>query len=426
MARYESDSSDFDDEEYTETNVLLGYASRETCEDIVNHLGGRPQWIDPKFPPSATMAMCKSCNDIMVLLLQLNVDLPETFPGHVRRLYIWICRKSKCRRRNGSIRALRGVQINEISVDEVKKISITHDLGSTKNSEFNLGEALFGANPFSNTNEIPLSNKAKDLNPFNTSTLKFSENKFSAVTSEPSSVQGPAVSSSDKVSCTNLSKTFAESLNLNDHRISKPGPAPLLKPWPQDFNLPHALPLLYLVDSDYETLDKEENKTSVPFQIMDLNDGEKQGCSKEDKVVFESSIDHTFQKFADRMGQNPEQVIRYEFSGQPLLYSQNDTVGKLFSEGTKGNLKITSNLGNTNFNRIPRCENCGAARVFELQLTPQAITELERDENNIDDGMEWGTIIIGVCEKDCQQQGISGPDVGYLEEWVGVQWEELK
>ncbi|RKF58146.1 putative 20S rRNA accumulation protein 4 [Golovinomyces cichoracearum] len=426
MAQYESDSSELDDEEYTETNVLLGYTSRETCEDIVNHLGGRPQWIDPKVPPSATMAMCKSCNDIMVLLLQLNGDLPEKFPGHVRRLYIWICRKSRCRRRNGSVRALRGVQINEISIEEVKKNPITHDLGSSKKPELNLGEALFGANPFSNTNEIPLSNKAKDLNPFKTSTLKFSENKFSAVTLEPSIVQDPAVFSSDKASCTSLSKTFAESLYLNDHRIFKPGPAPPLKPWPQDSNLPPALPLLYLVDSDYETLDKEENKISVPFQMMGLNDEDKQGSSKEDKVVFESSIDHIFQKFADRMGQNPEQVIRYEFSGQPLLYSQNDSVGKIFSEGTKGNLKITSNSGSANSNRIPRCENCGAARVFELQLTPQAITELERDENTINDGMEWGTIIIGVCEKDCQQRGISGSDVGYLEEWVGVQWEELK
>lgn len=41
MPPYESDSSD-EGEEYTETNVLLGYASEEPSGDTVSHLGGRP------------------------------------------------------------------------------------------------------------------------------------------------------------------------------------------------------------------------------------------------------------------------------------------------------------------------------------------------------------------------------------------------
>ena len=41
MASYDSDSSEG---EFEETNVLLGYASRETEEgdDTVSHLGGQP------------------------------------------------------------------------------------------------------------------------------------------------------------------------------------------------------------------------------------------------------------------------------------------------------------------------------------------------------------------------------------------------
>jgi pre-rRNA-processing protein TSR4 len=73
---------------------------------------------------------------------------------------------------------------------------------------------------------------------------------------------------------------------------------------------------------------------------------------------------------------------------------------------------------------MPKCKNCGAERVFEVQLTPHAITELEGDSMSID-GMDWGTIILGVCGKDCTASDVGEGEVGYLEEWVGVQWEEL-
>jgi len=42
MAPYDSDSSGGDDDEYTETNVLLGYASKEASDDTISHLGGKP------------------------------------------------------------------------------------------------------------------------------------------------------------------------------------------------------------------------------------------------------------------------------------------------------------------------------------------------------------------------------------------------
>ena len=38
---YDSDSSD-DGENYTETNVLLGYATKDATGDSVSHIGGTP------------------------------------------------------------------------------------------------------------------------------------------------------------------------------------------------------------------------------------------------------------------------------------------------------------------------------------------------------------------------------------------------
>ena len=110
MSAYESDSSD-QDEDYTETSVLLGYASKEASGDAVSHLGGHASWLDNKTAPPGTLAKCKVCNGLVTLLLELNGDLPQHFPGHERRLYIWCCRQKACRRKEGSVRAIRGVRI---------------------------------------------------------------------------------------------------------------------------------------------------------------------------------------------------------------------------------------------------------------------------------------------------------------------------
>lgn len=158
---------------------------------------------------------------------------------------------------------------------------------------------------------------------------------------------------------------------------------------------------------------------------MDVDEpgSSKGGNQKEDKDVFESSIDKTFQKFADRLAQNPEQVLRYEFKGNPLLYSKHDEVGRLLSSGSRsGNEKVKVSGGSRN--GIPRCGNCGRERVFEVQLAPHAIMELESEVEGID-GMDWGTIIVGVCGFDCVPKNVRHGEVGYVEEWAGVQWEEL-
>lgn len=132
--------------------------------------------------------------------------------------------------------------------------------------------------------------------------------------------------------------------------------------------------------------------------------------------MFESSLDRAFLSFSDRLSQNPDQVLRYEFGGTPLLYAGSDAVAARFG-GVPGKSKaqVSPSRG------MPRCEACGAARVFELQLVPGLIGALE-DGVGLDEGMEWGTVILGVCGRDCGEDVVG--TVGWREEWVGVQWEE--
>ncbi|RBQ75153.1 hypothetical protein FVER14953_04988 [Fusarium verticillioides] len=397
MASYDSDSSDG---EFEETNVLLGYASKEADEDTVSKLGGRPDWLGEN-APSAAYARCKVCKDFMALILQLNGELPERFPEHERRIYVFACRRQTCRRKDGSIRALRGLRVwkeeapkepkEEKKVEEDKPNKDGPGLGETLFGSKGLGSAS-GANPFS-SNANPFSTSNVSGNPFSSG----SANPFSSSISQPE----PAKPASPEPATTALSKTFAESLNIKDTPASPPQPS---EPWPTEDAQAQPYPTLYLADADFETL--EPTPTNVPTNAR-LEDADAAEPSILDREAFESSMDATFQKFADRLAQNPEQVIRYEFAGTPLLYSKKDAVGEVVNKGA-----------------IPRCPNCTARRVFEVQLTPNAIAELEADDMSLE-GMEWGTIIVGVCEKDCSPRGTPVGEVGYLEEWAGVQWEEL-
>ncbi|KAH8661390.1 programmed cell death protein 2 [Tricladium varicosporioides] len=419
MAPYDSDSDEGEDNDYTETNVLLGYAAKEPTDDTISQLGGKPTWLNPTTPPSATLAKCKVCNDLMVLLLQLNGDLPEIFPGHERRLYVLTCRRKTCRRKEGSVRALRGTTITEVVPSKERKENKTaKPEPAAPRLGTNIGEMLFGAKPSSNANANanPFSSSGSaNLNPFSTSQNPSTTNSTTTPNAAPSL---PSPPTSNDTTTESLPRTFASALTFNAPKKSF-GPPPPPEPWPADSVLPPSYPLFYLVDADYETLDKVE-EVPIPTQTMDLDEPSGSSGGKEDKDVYESSIDKTFQRFADRLAQNPEQVLRYEFKGSPLLYSKSDTVGKLLSHSTTNeNVKTSSGSASG----MPRCGNCGKERVFEMQLTPHAIMELEREEDGID-GMEWGTIIVGVCDGDCVPSYVSRGEVGYAEEWVGVQWEE--
>jgi pre-rRNA-processing protein TSR4 len=291
-----------------------------------------------------------------------------------------------------------------------------------------IGESLFGvkngistgaaANPFSN----PFSSNAAGNAP---------ANPFS---SAPASVKSPASpppaviiaqeENADEASST-LPETFASKARLSSPLAEQP-PRPH-EPWPAESAFSEGFPRYHL-DAEYETLDAPSAPQVPDNARMDIDvEGSGSGGDKEDKEVYESSIDKTFQKFADRLGQNSEQVLRYEFKGKPLLYSDADAVGKLLAphseNASSSNAKVTTTSSRSGAS-MPRCQNCGADRVFEVQLTPHAITELEAQEVSID-GMEWGTIILGVCSKDCKPRDVEEGEVGYIEEWVGVQWEEV-
>ncbi|OQD76114.1 hypothetical protein PENDEC_c005G00630 [Penicillium decumbens] len=428
MDPYDSDSSL--DEDVTETGVLLGYAAEEVVEDTISHLGGWPKWLDDKTPPPGDYANCQVCNSPMLLLLELHGDLPDHFPTDERRLYLFGCPRKPCNRKPGSIRAYRSIRkvTLESIQEQCKPVKEAEAEPKPKPSappkpKTDLGASLFGAtsltssvsassNPFSNPFSSNPGSAPADTNPF--------------ATPKPATTPAPST-----ISTNALAESFADKV-----RISSPGPANTSAatkpkpesapqaPWPAQSDFPAPYTNFYL-DAEYETMSRPSTPTIPENVTMEPMDEEGQSSGTADlKDTFESELDKAFMKFSTRLSHNPEQVLRYEYRGTPLLYSYADQVGKRLHPVHSAGHVTTTGGGN-----MPPCEYCGSGRVFELQLVPHAISVLEEGRPGVglgegEAGMEWGTIILGVCSKDCGPETIG--QVGWREEWAGVQWEDMK
>ncbi|PYH41919.1 small subunit rRNA maturation protein TSR4 [Aspergillus saccharolyticus JOP 1030-1] len=459
MDPYDSDSS-FDDEgDFTETGVLLGYAADEIVDDTISHLGGRPTWLDDATPPPGEFAKCKVCNSPMLLLLELHGDLPDDFPDDERRLYIFACPRKPCNRKPGSIRALRATrklksepaprpakeEVNEIPTEApVEEEEEKEQKPKSEAPKPDLGASLFGSSSLTgsvsaNANPFSLGGSGNS-NPFSSNNNSNSNsNPFAAPAPSPGLAVKPSTPASTTAAAANsLSDSFADKV-----RVSSPPPAAasLLKtltppeespspatPWPADSDFPAPYPQFYL-DAEYETLSRPSTPTIPDNVTIDNSEDPSGGGGADLKDAFESELDKAFMRFSTRLGHNPEQILRYQFRGTPLLYSHTDSIGKRLHEviaHKPANTKIATTGGAPSLSScIPRCEYCGSERVFEFQLVPHAISVLEDGREGVglgDAGMEWGTIMLAVCSRDCGPKEIGV--VGYREEWAGVQWEE--
>ena len=133
-----------------------------------------------------------------------------------------------------------------------------------------------------------------------------------------------------------------------------------------------------------------------------------------EKQTLPKGVDKQFRKFMERVECEPSQCVRYEWAGVPLLYHQLQQ-------------PLSSLAG--------RCSHCGSPRVFEMQLMPNVLSILpiaeyassntSSTENTLkawDIGMEFGTVMVFVCEKDCHPGDVENPS--HVQEHVVVQYEK--
>jgi len=176
---------------------------------------------------------------------------------------------------------------------------------------------------------------------------------------------------------------------------------------------------------------------------------------------YENSMrtDHVFDRFNERTAHESQQCVRYDLGGIPMPFTSDDLYRQLFPlSSEKSALTAITGAAFDVQQPVPRhgysaatvpfCSHCGSRRVFEYQLMPNLINILESssdtegedstttDENRKETlrqllkggpdgrGMEWGTVLVFSCEKDCCQ----GPSVKekqgtWREEVVLVHWD---
>ena len=371
----------------------------------------------------------------MALLLELHGDLPADFPADERRLYVFGCSRKACVRKPGSVRALRATK--KVNIEELEENEAESDEKEDEAQEptqappkQDLGASLFGAGALTG-------NISANANPFSSQAGDNTTNNANPFATPAPGTAPPKPSSTEN----NLSESFADKVRIstpsqlpstppsNFKPTTPPEESGPLTPWPDQSAFPPPYPNYYL-DADYETLDRTPPPIPENVTIDNSEDPAAAGGKEAElKDTFESELDKAFLRFSTRLAHNPEQVLRYEFQGEPLLYSYVDDVGKRLYHSHHQNQGHVKTAGGQGSSKIPRCEYCGTERVFELQLVPHTISVLEDGREKLgldvkeDGGMEWGTIILGVCGKDCgpKEVGVTG----WREEWAGVQWEEL-
>jgi len=176
---------------------------------------------------------------------------------------------------------------------------------------------------------------------------------------------------------------------------------------------------------------------------------------------YENSMrtDHVFDRFNERTAHESQQCVRYDLGGIPMPFASDDLYRQLFPLSSEKSA-LTSVIGapfdvqkllpSRGYSAaiIPLCSHCGSRRVFEYQLMPNLINILGsssstggEDSTTTDEqrketlrqllkggpdgrGMEWGTVLVFSCEKDCcYGRGIKEKQGTWTEEVVLVQWD---
>ncbi|KAG0660383.1 hypothetical protein C6P45_001588 [Maudiozyma exigua] len=372
-------------------------------------IGGSPIWLHPDSIPDSSMLQCSSCKSdkFMKLLIQAfapidneqmepilsNLQLQYTNfefdDSHIsadddRILYVFIC--TNCPRKLGGVKCIRGVlrhsNNNKTKIDEIVK-------DETMGKKFDI-------NPFdisSNTDSNPFSTNGNATNSTNT------ENPFAINMTAGSTIQTNNEKEDNKLSRKALRKLHDEETD-KEHNSEREFKGYLLYVEQETFqHKPDHLKLPKNLKIDKDALELSEEK------IIDTEELEKDPIKMDPRTEKLSQFldDDVFQKFQEIVAYNPLQVLRYDMGGKPLYYA-----------ATKPLLDTI----------IPTPEfNKNSKRVFEMQLMPKMIMDLEENEVSVNDGMEWGTILI-FTDAENHTPKFDNNGVGYVEECVRVQWEK--
>ncbi|KAJ2724958.1 hypothetical protein GGI07_001620 [Coemansia sp. Benny D115] len=453
--------------------TMLGYAdgpidSIDDVDPFTCKLGGHPLWLDPDSPiPAHSVSQCGSCKQDMVMLAQAYVPLEES--AYDRVLYLWACNRRACTGRPGAAKAVRGHLLNREYAAKVIKRQ------KQKEPKKPLVKTKQPAQPVLDFGGLWSSGKSKGTDGGSGGSLFGSSGSSSALFSGPlfasggfgsqaaGSGPGPGSGSGnkdevddsdqdDKKESTDETdkENEAESLSAKlqgltiesstqqpsqSERVEWPETTAAVQPQYLEFEA-EELDDKYIHERYREEIDQAMELAAAEASMRGkkaapTGDGEEWADEKYERTERPRGTDSAFERFVRIVSQNPEQIVRYQFSGKPLLYTLQDAAARqLGISATQDGYDSDSDdedgvAGPHGYSTeaLPRCEHCKGRRVFECQLMPALLSVLplaasaeaaaplavkggERLVGSqlmqaLDLGLEFGTMMVFVCENDC-------------------------
>lgn len=324
-------------------SVDLGFA--EECESwelesrmFPSKLGGKPAWLDLKNLPKPEDLQCEVCKHQMIFLCQIYAPYEEDDNNFHRTVFIFICRQRGCCRPNSAfnIKAFRSALKRE--------------------NEFYPAEEPNGPDPDFNLSKwVTLCNCCGSFGEKHCSKCK------------------------EAVYC------------CREHQVLdwKEGHKQACCSGSNDYSNSKCLFPEFIIAMEFEQKqekvvnEEEEMETFKTLEAEGKTGSLKEVSEEELEKHVDFKVDKVFSHFKKQISTYPEQIIRYERGGKPLLIAKEPTPES-----------------------IPPCEHCGSARQFEFQIMPQTLVVLKEAD------VDWGVLLVYTCKNSCTNSS------GYKREFV--------
>ena len=359
--------------------VMLGFHSINSLpieNDIgISYVGGKPNWLNPiQIPQTSEILICKQCQNSLSFLCQLYAPLSISTETYHRVLYVFLCSNFSC---------------------------IQNGHGSVVIRQQLPQKNLYWDSECIRINSNPLINTSNDIIPPQCVLCGLSADKWLCCSrcrsvyycsKDHQLIDWKQCNHNKYCNLSQSSLNVPRSLiNENENRMIDENRSKCLFP---QFEIETESEYLDFDTYEYEKRLCAEYENSCKNQC-NVNDDDEMN-SYIHTSIRHSERDIQFEKFTNRIKNNPDQILRYSFGNNVLWCSSQKQLS--FDE----------------INSL-RCGSCNSQLNFEFQLFPQLLYYLNLnslDKNVID----FSTIVIFTCSNSCN---ISNK--GYIKEFIYVQ-----
>lgn len=355
-------------------------------------VGGKPSWLNPVCLPPSNLILCQVCSQPMAFLLQVYATDPSD-PEYCfhRTLFYFICKNPKCSRVNdaSNVRAFRCQLPRENSFYSPEALDVADGEVPDPCAQPHYPHLCLVCGCLATKKCGRCESAWYCSREHQALDWKSSHKK---VCSKPDQVKEPA--SDSTVSAENNAVVNQES-PVDDGvwakpKRSVPDNAFVFGEYGIEMDVVYTPRSIDESDSD-DTDDEEPDERQMDEfrKYLEKHQDNDAYAALEEEVEEAVTKDSTFKRFSKITALQPEQILRYDKGGRPLLATDHAPAPE----------------------SIPNCPLCGAPRRFEMQLMPHLLSLIEVD--SIGQSIDWATLMLFTCSQNCR---IS--DDGYTEEFL--------